>query len=246
METIDEIVEKLSKNSFKSLDDPEINNLYQQVENFRKQDESNTAVVLDIISKQHRPTTITGNTAGSYLWGCAQNYYGNVNKSCSLLCLNSIPYPPSNSTSNLSTSTSNPTSSFPSSIPHSNDFDCQYSIWYFSNNKLEKKNNVSNSKAYIYVDNEWEGFSPSDLLLLSSNSIYFATILTTNDLKHKIIIPMTSIDSLPVIKTLKQTFENESNTSSYFFIFIIIAIFLYFLYLFYFLYFKSTSIIKNP
>ena len=49
-------------------------------------------VVKQYIAKLTRPGTITHGTLGSYIWGCVQECYGDVDKHCTPLCINSIPY----------------------------------------------------------------------------------------------------------------------------------------------------------
>jgi len=134
-----------------------------------------------LISKQYRPTEININTVGSYLWGCAQNYYGDVNKNCSPLCLGSISH-----------------DSYKDSCEFSGK--CQYSIWTFSNNKLVNKYTAPSTKAYIYVDSNWKGFLESDIEMLKSSGIFYATILVTINSQHKIIMQMTSVNNLPILK----------------------------------------------
>lgn len=150
----------------------------------------------EIDLKQHfRPTELEINTVGSYLWGCSQNYYGDVNKSCSPLCINSL---------------------------FSEETDCQYSVWTYYK-ELTNILNTKTSKAYIYVENDWSGFLNKDIEILKISGITHATILKTQNSQHKIVLPMTSINNLPIIKEYFQEHELKEN-KSYYWIFILIIL----------------------
>ena len=136
-------------------------------------------------------------SAGAYLWGCNQNYYGNVSKTCSALCNGGIIY-------------------------ESNTQSCQYQIWVYNEN-LILKDDVSSSKAYIYVSNDWEGFKNSDIEILRNNGVQFATILITEKSKHEIILSIIPIDKLPIVEEIKlEEIKVYSYRNYYIFLFIII------------------------
>src|SRR5678815_5032437 len=42
--------------------------------------------LIEEIAKQHRPAVLKPGTIGAFLWGCGQNYYGDVERACSPLC----------------------------------------------------------------------------------------------------------------------------------------------------------------
>ena len=154
-----------------------------------------------IIEEQFRPTIIKIGTAGAYLWGCNQNYYGNVSKSCSALCNNGLQY--------------------------NNNYDntCQYQIWTYDK-ELTSKGEISTSKAYIYVPINWNGFKLKDIEKLKNSNVLYATVLTTENSQHKRIIPITSIDNLPIIKDYIEDVNHEKSSNYYYyFIFLIIIIF---------------------
>lgn len=49
------------------------------------------AIVKQTIAKLVKPSKLEPETLGSYIWGCVQECYGDVNKYCTPLCINSIP-----------------------------------------------------------------------------------------------------------------------------------------------------------
>lgn len=49
------------------------------------------AIIKQTISKLVKPNKIEPETIGSYIWGCVQDCYGDVEKYCTPLCINSIP-----------------------------------------------------------------------------------------------------------------------------------------------------------
>lgn len=49
------------------------------------------AIVRQTIMKLVKPSTIEPETLGAYIWGCVQDCYGDAEKYCTPLCINSIP-----------------------------------------------------------------------------------------------------------------------------------------------------------
>jgi len=156
--------------------------------------------IYSIIDEQFRPTIIKVGTAGSYLWGCNQNYYGNVSKSCSALCNGGLIY-------------------------NNSDNKCQYQIWTYDE-ELTSKGEFSNSKAYIYVNEGWKGFKSWDIDKLKNRNVLFATVLTTENSQHKTIIPITSVDNLPIIKDYIIEKKEDKSYWVYYIIFIILISYL--------------------
>ena len=174
--------------------DKPIENLiqYKQIVEENKEDPE----IFNILNEQFRPMNIKVGSAGAYLWGCNQNYYGNVNKTCSALCNGGIVYENNNQT-------------------------CQYQIWTYED-KLLLKDNISSSKAYIYVSKDWNGFKKDDIENLKNNGVRFATILITENSKHEIIIPIVQVDDLPIVEEIKiEKIENQSNINYIFLLFIL-------------------------
>ena len=137
------------------------------------------SIVVDIINKLYRPSILYPGTIGAFIWGCFSNYYGNVNQNCSSLCLNGIP------------------SHFNEEIKK-----CQYQIWRYFQGKLRRETETNNNRAYIYVDSNWNGFTKDEILLLQNNDVIFVTILTTENSKHYIKIPMSSLINIPIIEKI--------------------------------------------
>ena len=147
------------------------------------------------LNSYYRPTELNLNTTGAYLWGCSQNYYGDVNKSCSPLCIGSL---------------------------YQTESDCQYSIWIYHQNELVNKLNVKTSKAYIYVDENWQAFLNTDIEKLKVYGITHATILKTKNSQHKIVLPMTSIENLPIVKEFYNNYELKKENNYYWLIILFI------------------------
>lgn len=174
---------------------------YKQIVEENKQDPN----LFNIINEQFRPMNIKIGTAGSYLWGCDQNYYGNINKTCSALCNGGIGYENNNQT-------------------------CQYQIWTYIN-KLLLKDNISSSKAYIYVSKEWNGFKKEDVEKLKNNGVEFATILITENSKHEIIVPIVQVEDLPIVEEIEiKEVDPQSYKIYYIILFFIIILFMFFIF----------------
>lgn len=198
----------------KYISDSKVKSHIAKIEKYR-----NSPELLRAIKEKHRPTEIGVGTVGAYLWGCSQNYYGNVNKNCSPLCFGSIPHEVNTLLSEDSL----------------NCEKCQYSIWTYVKEKLNNDFNTSSSKAYIYVDEDWKGFKNSDIEILKKSGIFYASIFNTIYSQHKVLLPMTSVDNLPIFKEYPSTFTKRISEDSFYWIFIIfvILILLIILYLFF-------------
>lgn len=167
---------------------------YKQIIEDNKDDPN----IYNYINEQFRPMNLKIGTNGAYLWGCDQNYYGNVNQACSALC-NGI-----NFNENFQT--------------------CQYQIWIYKD-QLFLSDNISSPKAYIYVESDWIGFKNKDLEILKENGVKFATILNTENSKHNIILPITDVNDLPIKKEENIIYiENVSYTKYYILIFIFLIL----------------------
>ena len=204
-EQISQTLDYLCKHYDKSLDDKKIKLYIEKLENYKYDIQE----LQKLIKQRHRPTEIEVNTVGSYLWGCFQNYYGNdLNQNCSPLCYGSI-----------------------FQTKETNNEKCQYSIWVYNDNKLENTFDTSSSKAYIYVDENWEGFRKRDIDKLKEKGILFASIFITFNSQHKNIISMTSIDDLPIIKEYFDIIvEKTSNAWYYWIVLLFIIIFIVMIY----------------
>ena len=197
-----EAVEILAKNYDKSITDKYLTKYKEIVEKNRY-----NPLLSDYISEQYRPTTIEVGTFGSYLWGCSQNYYGNVNKNCSALCAGSLDF-------NLNESVEMQT--------------CQYQIWTYDKELKLETPKISSSRGYIYVPEDWNSFNKSDIERLKN--VDFASVLTTKESKHTTIIPMTAIENLPISEKSETVFKSRKSNIFYYIFFIFLIIFLIFLF----------------
>jgi len=151
------------------------------------------------IKEHFRPINLKIGSNGAYLWGCDQNYYGDVNQACSALCNGGISYKQNSQT-------------------------CQYQIWTYTSS-LCLKENTSSPNAYIYVDKDWSGFTQEDIQLLQENGVDFVSILKTENSKHEVVSSMLKIDELPVIKKEEIVQIKETSYTIYYillFLFLII------------------------
>ena len=199
---MEEALYTMTQNYDLPLDHPSLQAAYQFLEANK-----NDPYLQRHIGLFHRPTSLKVGTAGAYLWGSLQNYYGDVSKSCSSLHNNSLLHNPEDET-------------------------CQYQIWNYTQNVLRSVGHSFSPKAYIYVDENWQGFEDKDIEILRNNGIEHATILNTKDSKHNILLPMTSINNLPILKNyegqvIEHIIEEESsNWAFYLFMLLIFCAFI--------------------
>lgn len=183
-----------------SINDPIVKDAY----NFVKSNEKNISSeeIINILNRQFRPTYLKVGSVGAFLWGSFQNYYGGVSKSCSAFSNGSLMQDPNES--------------------------CQYQIWTY-NDGLTSTGHASSSRAYVYVNNDWNGFRNEDIDKLKASGVEYVSILTTENSKHEIKIAMTSVQNLPIIKEYVEDSQTktEETESSYFwllFLFFLIVI----------------------
>jgi hypothetical protein len=157
-----------------------------------------------ILKKYYRPTILHTNTIGAYLWGGLQNYYGEVSKSCSVLSNGSF---------------------------FDNEETCQYQIWTYKNGIMKLRGDSLSSKAYIYVEEDWQGFNYSDIEKLQEAGIENAAVLNTIDNKHSILLKMCPLTHLPVLKNFEDEVKDEivkhENSSLPYYIFLLIFLIIF-------------------
>lgn len=161
--------------------------------------------VIKELKKYYRPTSLNTGTVGSYLWGSLQNYYGDVSKPCSALNNGSL---------------------------FENDEMCQYQIWIYKNGVIKLQGESLSSKAYIYVENNWEGFNYCDIEKLKDAGIENACVLNTVDNRHTILLKMSPIFHLPVLKNFdenekKDELVEKENSSLPYYIFLLIFLIIF-------------------
>ena len=206
-------IETLAENYDKKLDDPTIAEAFEIVEKYKNQSQNSQNSqtqnsqnqIFDILKEQFRPTSIKIGTVGAYLWGCSQNYYGEVNKSCSAFCNDNY----------LRQETIQP---------------CQYQIWTYETTLYSTGHSFS-SNAYIYINETWQGFTEKDVEKLKNGGVKYASVISTEDSKHQIIIPMTLVENLPILKEYQEVETEEVSYAKYYFLFFVIfliALFVYF------------------
>lgn len=146
----------------------------------------NLQEIIDILKNNHQPSNIEPGTIGAELYGCLQNYYGDIDKDCSALCMNSI---------------------FNKSF-------CTKQIWVQtvddSDMRLIRISGDNDIKAgYIYINKNFLYFTKTEKQLLSNSGLKYGQILDTNFSKHYAKTRMISIDDLPDIDNINNKSEVE-------------------------------------
>ena len=179
---IENDVKLLASNYRYNLEDidsfPELNKAYDHV----RSGEHDKQSIIKAILKQYRPSHIEPGTVGCYLFGCFQQTHGEISSNCSPLCMDSIQ--------NSDMSVTN----------------CRYQIWiqtYEDGYTRFKKlgNNNNSDKSYIYVNQTFTGFYPSEFNIFKKAGIEQAQIMVTTGLKHHSITKMSRLENLPINST---------------------------------------------
>lgn len=176
----------------KDLEDyPEVLDCYEYINMFitiTDKDQSYVKLydkMIRLILKQYRPDNIYPDTIGSFLFGCFQKNYGDVDGFCSPLCSNSIQK-----------------SCYDSGIS------CKNQIWIqlphaeiiTIESRFAKLGSKCKAKtAYIYVDKTFDGFTLSELNYFKRFGVEKAQVMVTDNLKHHTIYNMNDITTLPLV-----------------------------------------------
>lgn len=163
-----------------------------------------------ILLNQFRPTIIKVGTVGSFLFGCFQNFYGDMHKICSPLCIGNLSI--------------------------SSDDDCEYQVWIQDPiGEYKAITTNSNNHAYVYTNEEPLLFSTHAITKFREAGIKYVQVFSTKDSKHQIrtkIRPISQLplhDSLPIQTTLTRRLPKTSNMSFVIIGIVIILIFIVFL-----------------
>ena len=188
MEDIDDYIQLLANNNNIMINQlkGDLKHAYLEIKKWVSElyNTPNYFLITDAINKQYRPSQLNPGSIGAFLWGCSNQYYGDVPKSCSALCINSIPF---NETK-----------------------ECQYQIWRHTG-KLIKENFVKNSIAYLYVDDNWKGITNDEYKIMKSNNVNYVTIINTNSSKHYIKSKIKPLEDIPILKINDEIIKQQSN-----------------------------------
>jgi len=144
------------------------------------------SIVRQHISRLTRPHLIENETIGSYIWGCIQDCYGDVDRYCSPLCINSIP-------------------------PETNERPtCQHHI--ITREVSEEgsinvvclncdKNGDHINTAIVYSDEDIDALTGQELRFIKGLGISQVSIMVRDGLKYARKMDMTPIDRLDALAT---------------------------------------------
>lgn len=171
-----------------------------------------------IVSKLYHPTEIIPNTIGSFIFGCNQSDYGDVDKYCSILCLNSWN--------------------------HSKKIKCNYNVVLQINNNSEDRfifKNITNSeKCFVYVSDDFIGFYQYEIDKLAAKKIKSIQILSTRNSKHfktTEFLPLSSAPKISIVKNIDEE-EKEIINQSWMILIICVIFILFIILLFLFHFFN--------
>jgi hypothetical protein len=164
---------------------------------------------LQIIQQQYRPTSLSFNTIGTFLFGGLQNHYGEIDSTSSPFYIQSLSYDPTTF--------------------H------KYQIWIHSNSDYIPLISTSQSQAYVFVHSDFTSFHQSHLDNFSQANIKTVQLISTSKLKHHLLTSPLSLHSLP-LHSPKNTYHSSSSSlrssiSPLFLIFFILFLGLILLYL---------------
>lgn len=177
-----------------------------------KDDKKIRKYIKKIISNLYQPTEIIPNTIGSFIFGCNMNDYGDIDKFCSILCLDSWKC--------------------------THKIKCNQNVIVQVTSQGEDrfifKNETDSEKCFVYIKDKFNGFYDHELEKLYNHKIKYVQIMTTEKSKHFKInefVLLSSIPKLTIVKSNTDIIDNLSDDSGLILIFcailIIIIIFLF-------------------
>ena len=149
-------------------------------------DDTNKKLIRDIISKQYVPSSISPGTIGSFLFGCINQDYGEVDRHCSPLCLGGMDSKP-----------------------------CEKQMWTQSGEKPRRfirMNNSDASEAYVYVEKGFVGFTEQEISDLQEANVSIVTVLNTRDGRHYTKFKNKKISECPMLVERNDR-NNNTNTN---------------------------------
>ena len=168
----------------KIVENKEISSIYSEVLEYlleSKKDPEKEKKIKRVISKLYFLTEISPNTIGSFIFGCRQTDYGDMDKYCSVLCLNSLINP--------------------------KKAKCGHNVILQINSDTEDrfifKNNTDSDKCYVYTMENFKGFYAYEIDKLHTKRIKSVQILSTKNskhFKHTDFVPLSSIPKISISK----------------------------------------------
>ena len=180
-----------------------------------------------IIYNLPRPTYIKDNTIGSFLYGCNQSDYGDVNERCALNCINSFN-------------------------PRWKKVRCDKQIWTISSDRRRFSSRINGNRlklihsadfpqdaidpsikdrskstinpsplALIYVEGDFDGFRKEEIRALENHHVQYVSIYIKENNRYLQLLPSTHVEMLPrqienkSSKTENPPIENESVSPPY-------------------------------
>ena len=134
----------------------------------------NSQPVINILKNMYQPTNINANTIGSSLYGCIQAYYGDIDRNCSILCIDS---------------------------PLNNNSSCDKQIWLQVTEQADLRficlHNTSSNQALIYVLPSFKVLTNTEKTSLNKYGVEECQILDTLNSKHYSRTRMIPLSELP-------------------------------------------------
>ena len=218
MDDAERYIKLLASNYRTKLDDINNDESIEEAYNSIKSGRYPRELIVKYILQQYRPSYIEPGTIGCYLFGCFQRTYGEISRSCSPLCMDSIQ----------------------SNDEELGTINCKNQIWIqtseYNNQRLKKLGNSNAVKAYIYVDQNFDGLYTKEFNILKKNGVNHAQILITSGLKHHNITGMKKLEDLPMSdkdnklysyitpKSENISFDDLADNTNYYIIISIIAV----------------------
>ena len=174
------------------------------------------ALLYEIINRQFRPSIIKDETIGAFLFGCMQQDYGDIDRGCTISCLNS--FNPDHQP--LTCSYQLWTQELPEDQRNGNS-GTRFKLFHNGINSNEGQSNSLGigyvlpdrpSRAIIYINIDFDGFKEEELQLFVANGVTMAELVIKDGSRYKRVHPLTLLEKLPQIGEdgKRKTFQYKS------------------------------------
>jgi hypothetical protein len=170
--------------------------------------EKKQPVIKKIIKKSFRPTEIYPNTIGSFIYGCKQEDYGDIDKYCSVLCLDSWNNP--------------------------GKIRCKDNVAVQVNNHSEDRfifrNLVEDSdRCFVYIKDDFDSFYEYEIEKLRTHQIKYIQLLSTRTSKHFKMSEMIPLEDAPCYRVHKKEKDWPISDESFTWVAIFLSIIIVFI-----------------
>ena len=182
-------------------------------------------LLYEIVNRQYRPSVIKDETIGAFLFGCMQQDYGDIDRGCTIACLNSfnqdhqplicsyqlwLQLPEELALKGLQL----PEGMDLKGLHDNQDENIRFKLFHDGININQTQNDFQingyllpdrPSRAIIYINLDFDGFRENELQFFGDHGVIMAELMIKDGSRYKRVHPLTLLEKLPQINTNGKT-----------------------------------------